>query len=64
MASLSALDAGRTTPVWQDPQCFGVGKEPAHCAMFAHETRTAALSGQRTGSERFVDLNGEWDFKW
>ena len=45
---------------WEDPRCFGVGKEPAHATLFGCESRELALGAGRTASSRFLSLNGTW----
>ena len=49
---------------WEDPKCFGVGKEAAHTALFGCESREVALGRGRAGSARYQSLNGAWRFRW
>ena len=47
---------------WENPRCFGIGKEDAHATLFGAESREIALQGR--GSKRFLSLNGDWRFSW
>ena len=49
---------------WEDPRCFGLGKEEPHATLFAAESEALALGGEREASSRFVSLNGRWHFHW
>ena len=46
---------------WENPRCFGIGKEHACSSHKAAESRAAALGGS---SERRLSLNGTWRFRW
>ena len=37
---------------------------PMHTTMFAYEAEALALAADRTRSERFVTLHGDWRFHW
>lgn len=49
-------------PDWENPAVFARNKLPAHATGFPFESRTAALSGDRTRSTRFLSLDGQWKF--
>ncbi|MBR6283345.1 MAG: DUF4981 domain-containing protein [Muribaculaceae bacterium] len=41
-----------------------VNRVPVHTSFFAYENAQLALSGDRTASERFLSLDGDWCFHW
>ncbi|QAY77952.1 glycoside hydrolase family 2 TIM barrel-domain containing protein [Sphingosinicella sp. BN140058] len=49
-------------PDWENPAVFAIGKMPARATGFPFESRDKALAGHRTRSERFLLLNGPWQF--
>ena len=63
-ATAAAPDAEPPYREWEDPKCFGVGKEAAHAALFGCESREVALGRGRAGSARYQSLNGAWRFRW
>ncbi len=54
------VDASR--PDWENPAIFERGKDPARATGFPFETRDLALANDRAGSNRFLSLNGKWQF--
>ena len=63
-ATAAAPDPEPPYREWEDPKCFGVGKEAAHAALFGCESREVALGRGRAGSARYLSLNGAWRFRW
>ena len=49
---------------WLDPAVNSVNRMEMHASFFPYESTAAALSGDKTASERFLDLNGLWKFCW
>ena len=48
---------------WKDSFVNEVNRLPMHTAYFAFESHEAALNGMEK-SERYMSLNGEWNFNW
>lgn len=49
---------------YENPRIFEINRVPSHSYMIPYESESAALLMDREKSERFVSLNGEWDFKY
>ena len=64
LAAATALTAGAQNNEWQDASVNAVNRMPMHAAYFAYESPVAAQAGDKTRSERFVTLNGNWKFNW
>ena len=64
LAAATALTAGAQNNEWQDAGVNAVNRMPMHAAYFAYESPVAAQAGDKTRSERFVTLNGNWKFNW
>ena len=64
LAAATALTAGAQNNEWQDAGVNAVNRMPMHAAYFAYESPEAAQAGDKTLSERFVTLNGNWKFNW
>ena len=64
LAAATALTAGAQSNEWQDAGVNAVNRMPMHGSWFAYESPEAALAGDKTLSERFVTLNGNWKFNW
>ena len=64
LASIIALTAGAQSNEWQDAGVNAVNRMPMHAAYFAYESPEAAATGDKTLSERFLTLNGSWNFNW
>ncbi len=47
---------------WENPAIHNINKLPAHATSYPYPTEAAALAGKREASDRFLSLNGEWDF--
>ncbi len=59
---ISVLNAQK--PEWQDPSIVQVNKEYPHAALFPFENAALALNADRSKSENFLLLNGDWFFKY
>jgi beta-galactosidase len=51
-------------PDWENPAVFARGKLPARATSFPFESRARAIAGDRSASDRFVSLNGQWKFSF
>jgi len=49
-------------PDWENPAVNYVGREPARATGFPFESREKALAGEESASQRFLSLNGKWQF--
>ena len=49
---------------WQDPEVNAVNRLPMRATCFAYESADAAAAGDKSASERFLTLDGEWRFCW
>jgi len=49
-------------PEWQDPQVVEQNREPAVATPFSFENPNLARTGDKSLSERYLLLNGSWDF--
>ncbi len=61
-ASLTPLTAEFTA--WQDPTVNALNRLPARATLYSYADEASAQTLQREQSDRFVSLNGEWDFAW
>lgn len=62
-AAVSAQEAQQPTfTEWHDMEVNDVNRFPVHASFFAYESRAAALAGDKTSSERYLSLNGDWRF--
>ncbi len=59
---LLAAAVGAQPNDWENPATHAVNKLKAHATSYPYATEAAALAGDRDGSDRFLSLNGEWDF--
>lgn len=64
LAAATALTAGAQSNEWQDAGVNAVNRMPMHGSWFAYESPEAAQTGDKTLSERFVTLSGNWKFNW
>ncbi|EOD24420.1 hypothetical protein EMIHUDRAFT_254773, partial [Emiliania huxleyi CCMP1516] len=62
-SSALPVASGRRPAEWENPECFGIGREEARASHCAAESREAALAG-RAQSGRYLSLNGRWHFRW
>jgi len=49
---------------WENPQVIGINKEMAHSTLIAYTDMSVAKAGNRTASENYLSLNGNWKFNW
>ena len=49
---------------WQNPKVNAVNRMPMKASYFSYENRSAAEQGVMKQSERFLTLNGLWNFLW
>ena len=49
---------------WQNPEVNAVNRLPMRATCFAYESADAAAAGDKSASERFLTLDGEWRFCW
>ena len=49
---------------YEDHTVFQINKLNPKASFFAFETEVLAEKNKKELSERFISLNGEWDFKW
>src|SRR5215203_2268291 len=52
----------QSTPDWENPRVFSIGKEQAHATMTPYPNEAAAASNGR--SAWLLSLNGAWKFSW
>ena len=64
LAMASTLSFAQTFKEWQDAETNAINRAPMHTNYFAYENETAALHGDKTSSERFLSLDGQWKFRW
>lgn len=52
-------------PEWNNnPTIFELNRLDAHATRISYTSTKEALQGERTGSERYVSLNGDWKFSF
>ena len=49
---------------WHDCAVNEVNRFPLHTSFFAFETRDKALKGDKTVSDNYLSLEGDWKFRW
>lgn len=49
---------------WQDLQINEINRLPSHADFFAYKSIDEAMTGEKTTSERFLSIDGEWKFYW
>lgn len=64
MMPAMAADVVPTYTEWQDLQVNEVNRFPLHTQFFAFESRSAALTGDKTRSANFLSLDGKWKFRF
>lgn len=52
------------TENWQNPAVFSINKLPARSHFYAFESTDLAWQGNKTESDYFLSLDGEWHFNW
>lgn len=65
VASVSDSLGGATVPPEiENPEIFGINKEPAHATLMPYADLNEALSARRHASSFCRSLNGMWKFNW
>jgi beta-galactosidase len=49
---------------WQNPDIVQVNRQEPHATLFPYENLEFALQNEKSLSENFLDLNGQWKFNW
>jgi len=49
---------------WENPAVIGLNKQPPHATLMPYQSVEDALSFDRTKSDFFILLNGNWKFHW
>ena len=65
--SLSASAAPKTQPAkpyWLDPSVNRVGTEAPRASFFAFESKELAQQADKTKSQRYLSMEGQWRFKF
>lgn len=57
-----AQAAKEQTPRWLDPHVNRVNTLPSHSSFFSFENNALAQDGEKTASQRFMSLEGQWRF--
>ena len=64
VAQFRPPDDTSPTPPWQDPAVNSLNRTAAHATMHSYPSVDAALAGKRDESDRFLSLNGTWNFSY
>ncbi|MDR0541634.1 MAG: DUF4981 domain-containing protein [Dysgonamonadaceae bacterium] len=56
--------AGAQTPEWENPEIFGINKEPARATAFPYSTEQQAIADDYSASPYYRSLDGVWKFNW
>jgi len=59
-----SIFAEQTRPPWQDHKVFAINKLDPHASLFPFASKKSALVDNKQQSERFILLNGLWQFDW
>ncbi|MFT3738805.1 MAG: glycoside hydrolase family 2 TIM barrel-domain containing protein [Breznakibacter sp.] len=54
----------QTAPDWENPEIFGINKEPARATFMYYDSRNAAIADDYGKSPYYQSLNGQWKFQW
>ncbi|MFO7617051.1 MAG: glycoside hydrolase family 2 TIM barrel-domain containing protein [Bacteroidales bacterium] len=54
----------KVTREWENPAVFRIGKEAPRASFFAFDSPAEALEGSREASPNYLNLNGQWFFKF
>lgn len=47
---------------WQDPYVSGINRDASRATSYSYTNINDALSGDRNRTDRYMSLNGDWDF--
>lgn len=61
---LHAQAAKEQTPRWLDPHVNRVNTLPSHSSFFSFENNALAQDGEKSASQRFMSLEGQWRFNF
>ena len=59
-----SLGGASVPPEIENPECFGINKEPAHATLMPYADLNEALAANRHASTFCRSLNGMWKFNW
>ena len=62
VAALSAVAAPQQRERWLDPQVTRINTETSRSTFFAYEAREKAQKADKTQSDRYMSMEGEWKF--
>ena len=60
VAALSAVAAPQQRERWLDPQVTRINTETSRSTFFAYEAREKAQKADKTQSDRYMSMEGEW----
>ena len=49
---------------WEDPLISGINRDPGRATAYSFSSVAAALAGDRNKTDRYLSLNGDWDFSF
>ncbi|MDR1609910.1 MAG: DUF4981 domain-containing protein [Candidatus Symbiothrix sp.] len=52
------------TPEWENPEIFGINKEPARATALPYSDEQQAIAGNYSASPYYRSLDGAWKFNW
>ncbi|MDR1883923.1 MAG: DUF4981 domain-containing protein [Prevotella sp.] len=52
------------TPEWENPEIFGINKEPARATALPYSNESQAIADDYAASPYYRSLNGAWKFDW
>ncbi len=58
------MNAQPTMNEWHDMQVNELNRLPLHTEFFAYENETLAQQGDKTASNRYLSIDGQWKFLW
>ncbi len=61
---VTSLLSAQTFTEWRDPDVNSVNRAPMRASFFAYENEDAAHLGDKKFSERFLSIEGMWNFCW
>jgi beta-galactosidase len=62
--SILSLNAQEKVPFWQNEKINEENREPMHAAYYVFENETTAVKNEWRQSKNYLDINGEWKFKY
>jgi beta-galactosidase len=64
LAFLMAGTLQAQTPEWENPEIFGINKEPARATALPYNNEQQAIADIYTQSPYYQSLDGKWKFSW